>query len=83
MNSLSKDQIKDRLLKRAAKQWGYSDVELENVFDPIVNLLFDVCAKELEKFPTKSIPAEEGLQNGWSISLHQQHRQKQHRQEPL
>ncbi|WP_339887639.1 hypothetical protein [uncultured Flavobacterium sp.] len=49
MNQLSKDQIKDRLLKRAAKQWGYNDVELENVFDPIVNLLFDVCAKELEK----------------------------------
>ena len=49
MNKLSKDQIKDRLLKRAAKQWGYNDVELENVFDPIVNLLFDVCAKELEK----------------------------------
>lgn len=49
MNQLSKDQIKDRLLKRAAKHWGYSDVELENVFDPIVNLLFDVCAKELEK----------------------------------
>ena len=47
MNPLSKDQIKDRLLKRAAKQWGYSDVELENVFDPIVNLLFDVCAKEI------------------------------------
>ncbi|PZR22098.1 MAG: hypothetical protein DI539_06475, partial [Flavobacterium psychrophilum] len=49
MNQLSKDQIKERLLKRAAKQWGYSDIELENVFDPIVNLLFDVCAKELEK----------------------------------
>ncbi|RZJ70708.1 hypothetical protein [Flavobacterium sp.] len=49
MNQLSKDQIKDRLLKRAAKQWGYSDIELENGFDPIVNLLFDVCAKELEK----------------------------------
>ena len=49
MNQLSKDQIKNRLLKRAAKHWGYSDVELENVFDPIVNLLFDVCSKELEK----------------------------------
>lgn len=49
MNQLSKDQIKDRILKRAAKKWGYNDVELENVFDPIVNLLFDVCAKELEK----------------------------------
>ena len=48
MNQLSKDQIKERLLKRAAKHWGYTDVELENVFDPIVNLLFDVCAKELE-----------------------------------
>ena len=31
MNQLSKDQIKDRLLKRAAKQWGYTDVELEKV----------------------------------------------------
>jgi hypothetical protein len=49
MNPLSKNQIKDRMLKRAAKKWGYNDVELENVFDPIVNLLFDVCAKELEK----------------------------------
>lgn len=49
MNQLSKDHIKDRLLKRAARLWGYSDLELENVFDPIVNLLFDVCAKELEK----------------------------------
>ena len=49
MNQLTKNQIKDRLLQRAAKHWGYSDVELENVFDPIVNLLFDVCAKELEK----------------------------------
>lgn len=47
--SLSKDQIKDRLLKRAAEHWGYSEIEFENVFDPIVNLLFDVCAKELEK----------------------------------
>jgi len=49
MKELSKEHIKDRLLKRAARQWGYSDIELENVFDPIVNLLFDVCAKELEK----------------------------------
>jgi hypothetical protein len=53
MNQLSKDQIKDRLLKRAAKQWGYTDIELENVFDPIVNLLFDVCAKELEKISSE------------------------------
>lgn len=49
MSTLSKDQIKDRLLQRAAKHWGYNDVELEHVFDPIVSLLFDVCAKELEK----------------------------------
>ncbi len=49
MNKFTKDHIKDRLLRRAAKNWGFSDVELENTFDPIVNLLFDVCAKELEK----------------------------------
>lgn len=43
------ERIKDRILKRAARVWGYSDSELETSFDPIVALLLEACASELEK----------------------------------
>jgi hypothetical protein len=43
------ERIKDRILKRAARVWGYSDSELETSFDPIVALLLEACAAELEK----------------------------------
>lgn len=44
-----KERIKDRMLKTAARLWGYPDVEVETSFDPIVQLLLDACASELEK----------------------------------
>ncbi|MCL9805335.1 type VI secretion system baseplate subunit TssF [Flavobacterium amniphilum] len=43
------ERVKDRILKRAARVWGYSDSELETSFDPIVALLLEACAAELEK----------------------------------
>ncbi|MFC4816890.1 type VI secretion system baseplate subunit TssF [Flavobacterium sp. GCM10023249] len=43
------ERIKDRILKRAARVWGYNDSELETSFDPIVGLLLEACASELEK----------------------------------
>ena len=43
------ERIKDRILKRAARVWGYSDSELETSFDPIVAMLLEACASELEK----------------------------------
>jgi hypothetical protein len=44
-----KERIKDRMLKTAARLWGYPDVEVETSFDPIVQLLLEACASELEK----------------------------------
>lgn len=45
----TQEKIKDRILRRAAQTWGYTDSELETSFDPIVALLLEACASELEK----------------------------------
>ena len=45
----SKQKIKDRILRRAANLWGYSDSEIETNFDPIVAMLLEACGAELEK----------------------------------
>ncbi len=49
MKSLSKEEIKERLIRRAADQWGVDEMEIEYSFDPIVGILFDACAHEFER----------------------------------
>lgn len=44
----SKEAIRDRLLRRAAALWGYDEGDLQN-FDPLVRLLMEASAVELEK----------------------------------
>ncbi len=46
---MDEKKIKNRLLKKAAKTWGYDEIEVENSFDPIVILLINAIASELEK----------------------------------
>ncbi|KMQ67972.1 hypothetical protein ACM39_11615 [Chryseobacterium sp. FH2] len=46
---MNQDRIKDRILRRAARMWGYNELEAEASFDPIVSLLLSACAAELEK----------------------------------
>ncbi|MDQ0594796.1 hypothetical protein QFZ37_003165 [Chryseobacterium ginsenosidimutans] len=46
---MNQDRIKDRILRRAARMWGYNELEAEGSFDPIVSLLLSACAAELEK----------------------------------
>ena len=48
-DSLTKDEIKDRLIRRAAEIWGVDEMEIEFSFDPIVGILFDACAHEFER----------------------------------
>jgi hypothetical protein len=45
----TREQIKTRMLKNAARIWGYPETEAENSFDPLVSLLLGACATELEK----------------------------------
>lgn len=45
----TKSYIKDRMLKAASTAWGYSDKIRESDFDPLLALLMEVYAAELEK----------------------------------
>jgi hypothetical protein len=44
----TKAGIKSRLTQKAAEMWGYSEADMEG-FDPLVQLLLEACAVELEK----------------------------------
>jgi len=49
MKGNSKEQIKNRMIKKAAALWGVAPNEIEMSFDPIVSLLIAACASEIEK----------------------------------
>lgn len=46
---MNQERIKDRILRRAARMWGYNELEAETSFDPVVSLLLSATASELEK----------------------------------
>ena len=46
---MNQEQIKNRMIKRASRMWGYSELESESAFDPVLELLLSACASELEK----------------------------------
>lgn len=55
--------IKERMLKAAAAVWGYSDRIREAEFDPLLSLLMEVYATELEKMSNEmSMSRERVLQ---------------------
>jgi hypothetical protein len=45
----NKEKIKDGMVKTAARLWGVQDNEVESSFDPLVLLMIEACAAELEK----------------------------------
>lgn len=45
----NKHHIKTRMLKAAARAWGYPETEAETAFDPLVSMLLAACSAELEK----------------------------------
>jgi hypothetical protein len=45
----NRHHIKARMLKSAARAWGYPETEAENNFDPMVSMLLAACSIELEK----------------------------------
>lgn len=49
MAEIKKERIRDRMLKTAARIWGVPEGEIETNFDPLVTLIIEACAAELEK----------------------------------
>lgn len=48
----TKELVKSRLKKTAAKSWGYQESDAEG-FDPVIDLLFGACATEFERLSTE------------------------------
>jgi Type VI secretion system, TssF len=53
MKGNTKEQIKNRMIKKAATLWGVAVNEIEMSFDPIVALLIAACASEIEKISSE------------------------------
>ena len=49
----SKDKIKSRMIRNAARIWGFQEPQSEGSFDPLVSLLLGACAFELEKISSE------------------------------
>ena len=45
----SREIIKNRMLKTAARVWGLPGIEDETSFDPLVEMLINACSAEIEK----------------------------------
>ncbi|MFT4204257.1 MAG: hypothetical protein QM610_10125 [Chitinophagaceae bacterium] len=45
----SKEQIKTQMVKTAARLWNIPEDEIDTSFDPLVMLLMEACAAEMEK----------------------------------
>ncbi|HRO84074.1 MAG TPA: hypothetical protein PK110_04555 [Niabella sp.] len=48
MEALKREQIKDRMIRLAAEHWNINENEIEANFDPLIILLFDAVASEIE-----------------------------------
>lgn len=49
MQALGKEDIKTRMVKTAARLWNIPENEIEVSFDPLLLLLIEACAAEMEK----------------------------------
>lgn len=47
------EDIKNRMIKKAATIWGVAPNEIETSFDPIISLLISACASEIEKISSE------------------------------
>ncbi len=54
---LSKESIKSRMFKNAARFWGYTDADLD-AFDPLVRLMIEACAVESYKINNDIISSD-------------------------
>ncbi len=54
---LSKEAIKSRMFRNAARFWGYSDADMD-AFDPLVRLMIEACAVESYKINNDIISSD-------------------------
>lgn len=45
----TKDEIKNRMLRKAAEMWEVSPTDIDSSFDPVISLLIGACASEISE----------------------------------
>lgn len=58
--ALSKEAIATRMFRNAARNWGYSDTDINN-FDPLVKLLIEACAVELYRIDSEMVNLQRNM----------------------
>ena len=49
MPAFKKERIKDQMVRTAARLWQVPENEIDTGFDPLILLMMEACAAELEK----------------------------------
>lgn len=57
----NRDIIRNRMLTTAARLWGYPGVENEAAFDPLIGMLMNACATEIEKIAREKSASQVAL----------------------
>ena len=52
--SVKKEDIKNRMLKKASEIWGIPSSDIESSFDPLVSLLIGACASEISEIMSEA-----------------------------
>ncbi|HMT28082.1 MAG TPA: hypothetical protein PKD91_02260, partial [Bacteroidia bacterium] len=68
-NELSTEQIRNRMIKNAARIWGVEIEEIESTFDPIVTMLIEACSYELNKINREMLSSRSRIMNRLAQTL--------------
>lgn len=62
-NELSTERIRSRMLKNAARIWGAESEDVESSFDPLVTMMIEACASELNKINGEILSSQSRILN--------------------
>ena len=68
-NELSTEQIRNRMIKNAARIWGVEIEEIESTFDPIVTMFIEACSYELNKINREMLSSRSRIMNRLAQTL--------------
>ncbi len=68
-NELSTEQIRNRMIRNAARIWGVDIEEIESTFDPIITMMIEACSYELNKINREMMSSRGRIMNRLAHTL--------------
>ncbi|MBL0138907.1 MAG: type VI secretion system baseplate subunit TssF [Bacteroidetes bacterium] len=62
-SELTTERIRSRMLKNAARIWGAESEDVESSFDPLVTMMIEACASELNKINGEILTSQSRILN--------------------